>query len=155
MDFKQFIRAFVSIVLVCILVFNCSPLRAQALEPISTALGIGVAALLLLGTAGIVFNPTSNDQIEAIGNSMQTYLYQWGTSAEKVGVVDDFFVGLQFYDGDPDDDGDDDTPHERQFKILDAVKTGLAAWLVAIASGSFQMRLYPHFFGFASSGGCS
>lgn len=140
MDFKQFIRVFVCIVLVCILVFNCSPLRAQALEPISTALGIGVAALLLLGTAGIVFNPTSNDQIEAIGNSMQTYLYQWGTSAEKVDVVDDFFVGLQFYDGDPDDDGGDDTPHKRQFKIGNVIKTGIAAWLISIASGSTKVE---------------
>ena len=140
MDFKQFIRVFVCIVLVCILLFNSSPLRAQALEPISTALGIGVAALLLLGTAGIVFNPTSNDQIEAIGNSMQTYLYQWGTSAEKLDDVDEFFGGLTLYEGSPDDDGDDDTPHERQFKILNAVKTGLAAWLISIASGSTKVE---------------
>ena len=140
MDFKQFIRVFVCIVLVCILVFNCSPLRAQALEPISTALGIGVAALLLLGTAGIVFNPTSNDQIEAIGNSMQTYLYQWGTSAEKLDDVDEFFGGLTLYDGSPDDDGDDDTPHERQFKIGNAIKTGIAAWLISIASGSTKIE---------------
>lgn len=140
MDFKQFIRVFVCIVLVCILVFNCSPLRAQALEPISTALGIGVAALLLLGAAGIVFNPTSNDQIEAIGNSMQTYLYQWGTSAEKLDDVDEFFGGLTLYEGSPDDDGDDDTPHERQFKIGNAIKTGIAAWLISIASGSTKVE---------------
>lgn len=140
MKLKNFIRVFVCIVLVCILLFNSSPLRAQALEPVSTAIGIGLVACLLLGTAGIVFNPTSNAQIEAIGNSMQTYLYQWGTSAEKLDDVDEFFGGLTLYDGSPDDDGDDDTPHERQFKILDAVKTGLAAWLVAIASGSFQIE---------------
>lgn len=140
MKLKNFIRVFVCIILVCILVFNCSPLRAQALEPISTALGIGVAALLLLGTAGIVFNPTSNDQIEAIGNSMQTYLYQWGTSAEKLDDVDEFFGGLTLYEGSPDDDGDDDTPHERQFKIGQAIKTGIAAWLISIASGSTNVE---------------
>ena len=140
MDFKHFIRVFVCIVLVCVLLFNSSPLRAQALEPVSTAIGIGLVACLLLGTAGIVFNPTSNAQIEAIGNSMQTYLYQWGTSAEKLDDVDEFFGGLTLYDGSPDDDDDDDTPHERQFKILDAVKIGLAAWMIAIASGSTKVE---------------
>ena len=139
MKLKNFIRVFVCIVLVCVLLFNSSPLRAQALEPVSTAIGIGLVACLLLGTAGIVFNPTSNAQIEAIGNSMQTYLYQWGTSAEKLDDVDEFFGGLTLYDGSPDDD-DDDTPHERQFKILNAVKTGLAAWMIAIASGSSNVE---------------
>lgn len=140
MKLKNFIRVFVCIVLVCVLLFNSSPLRAQALEPVSTAIGIGLVACLLLGTAGIVFNPTSNAQIEAIGNSMQTYLYQWGTSAEKLDDVDEFFGGLTLYDGSPDDDDDDDTPHERQFKILNAVKTGLAAWMIAIAAGAIQVE---------------
>lgn len=144
MKLNNFLRIFVCIVLVCVLVFNISPLRAQALEPVSTAIGIGVAACLLLGTAGIIFNPTSNAQIEAIGNSMQTYLYQWGTSAEKLDDVDEFFGGLTLYEGSPDDDDDDDddgfTPHKREFKILNAIKTGIAAWLIAIASGSIEVE---------------
>ena len=141
MNFKRIARALVCLVLVCALVVNISPIKTEAIvaEAVATYLGYGIVAALVLGTAGFVISPTGQEQLENLGHAFQTSMYQWGTSAEKLDEVEEFFTGLTLYNGSTGD-GDDDGDIDRRFKIPEAIRRGIAAFTVAaILAGSLSV----------------
>ena len=141
MNFKRIARALVCLVLVCALVVNISPIKTEAIvaEAVLTYLGYGIVAALVLGTAGFVISPTGQDQLENLGHAFQTSMYQWGTSAEKLEEVEDFFAGLTLYNGGTGS-GDDDDDIDHRFKIPEAIRRGVAAFTAgAILAGSLAV----------------
>lgn len=138
MNFKRIARMLVCLVLVCALVVNISPIKTEAIvgEAVATYLGYGIVAALVLGTAGFVISPTGQDQLENLGHAFQTSMYQWGTSAEKLEEVGEFFAGLTLYNGGTGS-GDDDDDIDHRFKIPEAIRRGVAAFTAAaILAGS-------------------
>lgn len=129
MNYKRIARMLVCLVLVCALVVNISPIKAEAIvgEAVATYVGYGIVAALVLGTAGFVISPTGQDQLENLGHAFQTSMYQWGTSAEKLDEVEEFFTGLMLYNGSTGGGDDDDDDLDRIFKIPEAIRRGVAA----------------------------
>ena len=141
MNFKRIARALICLVLVCALVVNISPIKTEAIvaEAVATYLGYGIVAALVLGTAGFVISPTGQDQLENLGHAFQTSMYQWGTSAEKLEEVGEFFAGLTLYNGGTGS-GDDDDDIDHRFKIPEAIRRGVAAFTAgAILVGSLAV----------------
>ena len=127
MNFKRIGMSIVSLVLVCCLLVNVSPIKAEAIA-IESAVAIGCAAVLSLAACGVIFHPQTQKDIEAIGNAFSTYLYQWDTSAEKLTEVDEFVGGLTLYDGSGDDDDDG---YDQMWKYAKGgIWGGIAAFIV-------------------------
>ena len=150
MNFKRIARALICLVLVCALVVNISPIKTEAIvaEAVATYLGYGIVAALVLGTAGFVISPTGQDQLESLGHAFQTSMYQWGTSAEKLEEVEEFFAGLTLYNGGTGS-GDDDDDIDHRFKIPESIRRGVAAFTAAaILAGSLvvpdKLNEAPH-----------
>ena len=76
------LRTLICILLICCLLVDISPVRAKAIA-VADDIAIGITACLILMAAGVVFAPKTAADITAIGNSMSTYMYQWGTEAER------------------------------------------------------------------------
>ena len=141
MNWKRIGRVITCLLVVCCLIVNMSPIRAEALA-VESALGLGLAAVLILATAGVVFNPENQAQIEAIGNSMSTYLYQWGTSAEKLDEVEEFIGSLQIYDwNDEDGDGENDSPNEQKIMLAKGILAGISMWVASVIIGTTEITI--------------
>lgn len=141
MNFKRIFTAIISLVLVVCLLVNVSPVKAEAsvLGVIAGVTAIGIAATLILNSAGVVFLPQSQKHIEAVGQAFSASLYQWGTSAEELDAIDDFLGGLTIYEGsggDPDDDDD----WQPRFDIPDLIKRGVALFTAGCIAAS---SLFP------------
>lgn len=85
---NRLFRCLVCLLLVCCILINCSPIRAEAAVAETTLYALGLAAILLLGTCGVVFNPTSTAQVEAIGQSWSDHMYSAATTDEEIEIVD-------------------------------------------------------------------
>lgn len=133
-DWKRIGRAAVCLLVICCMVVNVSPIRANAVA--AEAVGLGLAALLILATAGVVFHPETAAEITAVGQNMQTYMYQWGTSAEKLDEVESWLDSAHVITGGSGDDGDDESPHEKIIRIGKTIAVGLTAWVCSFIRGS-------------------
>lgn len=136
---RKIFRLLVCLVLICSLLINLSPIRVHAVDPVSASmLTIGAAACMMLMAAGVVINPQTQEQLEGIGQSFSTYMYQWGTSAEKLDQVEELFNNLTVIEGgggdDSSGDDEDESPNERKFEILDAVMVGIGSWIVGMVA---------------------
>ena len=104
--------------------------KAEAIVVVDD-IAIGVTALLLLAAAGVVFTPKDSDGIAAIGSSFKSSMYQWGTSAEKLDDVEEFFSDLILYEpSDPDDEGDEDP--RLQVRLSRTILAGIASWICSV-----------------------
>lgn len=142
MNSKRIFTAIIALVLVVCLLVNVSPVKAEAsvMGVIAGATAIGIAATLILNSAGVVFLPQNQKHLEAVGQAFSTSLYQWGTSAEELDAIDDFLGGLTIYEGsggDPDDDDD----WQPRFDIPDLIKRGVALFTAGCIAAS---SLFPH-----------
>lgn len=83
---------------------------------------------------GVAFAPQTVNDVVAIGDSFRTSMYQWGTGAEKLDEVEEWFGSLIIYDGgsDLDGDGEDDSPNERKVHLARGLLTGIAAWVGSV-----------------------
>lgn len=105
-----------ALVLVCCILINCAPVRAEAVAAEISLLGMGLAACVILYTFGVVFNPTSQAQIEALGQSYSDHLLASATTEEEIIIVNTVMLqianeminGSSSGSGDGSDDGDDD-----------------------------------------------
>lgn len=140
---SRWFRALICLLMVCCLIFHMSPIKAEALA-LEASLAIGLAACLIAVTgAGIVFVPETTSQIQAIGQSFQNYMTQWGTANNKQAEVQDWFFGIQFYD--PGDDGDEDdddwvSPTNRKVQLARGILAGISAWCASIILGNIQVE---------------
>lgn len=133
--FKRVFFCFMSVVLVCCMLFNMATPKAQALMIVDD-LAIGITALLLLAAAGVVFAPKVSEDIVAIGQSFKTSMYQWGTSAEKLDEVEEWFTDLTLYNpGDPGDEGDEDPRY--QVRLARGILAGIAGWIASVGVAGF------------------
>lgn len=143
MNYKRIGRALICLVLVCALLVNVSPIKAEAVA-VESALGIGLAACLILASCGMIYTGLTQSEIIGVGNAFSTYMYQWGTSAEQLDEVDAFFGGVTLLQGpsggDGDDDDDDDWSDFR-FTIPKALQRAIAGFTAgAIAAGSLNVE---------------
>lgn len=136
---SRIFRAAVCLLVVCCLIVNTSLPQARAIA-VADDIAIGITACLILMAAGVVFAPKTAADITAIGNSMSTYMYQWGTETEKSDEVASWLGGLTIYNGGSDEDGDgeEDTPHQRQVTLARGILGGITAWVASVimAGGS-------------------
>lgn len=135
---KPVLRSAVCLILCAALILGCFPQKAEAVA-LEAALGIGVAACLILMTAGVVFNPKTVEDIKAIGQSFQTYMYQWGTEAEKLDEVKEWFGGLSVLD--PDDGNDGWGNRKMKITIARGILTGISLWIAAAIAGTYRPSL--------------
>lgn len=140
MNWKRIGRALVCLLVVCCLLLNMFPVRAQALVH---EIAIGIVALLILMACGVAFAPQTVTDVVAIGESFRTFMYQWGTGAEKLDEVEEWFGSLVIYDGgsDLDGDGEDDSPNERKVHLARGLLTGIAAWVGSVILGDTQVEV--------------
>ena len=138
MNYKRIGRALICLVLVCALLVNVSPIKAEAVA-VEAALGVGLAACLILAAAGgMIYTGLTQNEIIGIGNAFQTHMYQWGTSAEQLDEVEAFMGGLTLYNNSGDDDDDDD---DFRFTIPKALQRAIAGFTAgAIAVGSLNVE---------------
>ena len=85
---SRWFRALICLLIVCCLIFHMSPIKAEALA-LEASLAIGLVGALILASAGVVFVPETTNQIQAIGQSFQNYMTQWGTANNKLAEVQD------------------------------------------------------------------
>lgn len=138
MKFSVF-RMIVCLILCVSLIFGTFRPKAEAVL-LESGLAIGIAACLILATAGVIFNPETVEDIKAIGNSFQTYMYQWGTEAEKLDEVEDWFGGLSIYDGSAEDDGSWESPNDTKIKLAKGILAGITAWVAAVIMGTWKVE---------------
>ena len=134
---SRILRCLVCLVLICSLLINCSPIKAKAVA-VEASIAIGIIAMMILASAGVVYTASTTNQIQAIGNSFQTHMYQWGTSAEKLDEVDAFFNGLHLYY--PGSGDDDETPHDKQVRLARGILAGITAWVASLALGMIDIE---------------
>lgn len=120
------------------LILGCFPQKAEALA-LETGLAIGAIACLILMTAGVVFNPRTVEDIQAIGHDFQTFMYEWGTSAEKLDEVEDWFSGLSIIN--PEGDDGDDRYGRTTINLARGLLAGISLWIASIALNKHQPRL--------------
>ena len=140
MNYKRIARMLVCLVLVCALLVQASPIKVKAVAAEMALTGVaaaGAIGLLYLATAGgAVYVPEGIGTFEAVGTAFTEYMYQWGSTAEKLEECEEFFGGLTLYGGNPNDDDPDDKP-DRTTKILDSIRRGAALFTAAaILAGS-------------------
>ena len=85
-------RAAVCLLVVCCLLFNLSPIRAQAVLATSTAVLIGAAAVLILGTMGIVLAPKTEVEFSSVGMDLSNWMYDAAKKPES--QITDIQVGI-------------------------------------------------------------
>ena len=135
MNWKKIGRALVCLALVCCILINASPIRAKAV--VSTTVAVGLFALMIACSAGVVFNGLTPVQIAEFGDNFKTSMFQWGTSAEKLDEVEEFFGGLSVYDPDaPEDPG----WRGLQVKLAKSILTGISVWMSSIALSGFELK---------------
>ena len=139
---SRWFRVIICLLMVCCLIFHMSPIKAEALA-LEASLAIGLVGALILATAGVVFVPETTNQIQAIGQSLQTHMMQWGAANNKQTEVQDWFFGIQFYDPGTDGDEDDDdwvSPTDRKIKLARGILAGISAWCASIILGNIQVE---------------
>lgn len=97
-------------VMILAFLFCKAPIKAEAVAVEVTA--IGLAALLILLTVGVVFAPLTVDQINALGTDMTDYMYAAASTTEQ---IIDVQIGIQYMEEgmlpvrDPGDSAPDDS----------------------------------------------
>lgn len=135
--FLRFFRSLVCILLICCILVNCSPIKANAVA-VETALGIGLVAILIAASAGVAFHPNTAEQVISIGENMTQELRKWGESNGKTAEVEIWIAGLQIHDyvyGDGGNSGDDYNPHDTQVALASGILAGIAAWCGSLILG--------------------
>ena len=126
---SRIFRAVVCFLLICCLVVNMSPIKAEAVL-LETYLLYGVVASMVLMSAGVVFHAATDPQLQAMGKSFYNSMYQWGTEAQKLDEVEAFFNGLSIHET-PDDD-DVTTPNDHKIELARGILAGIMAWTCSI-----------------------
>lgn len=134
MNWKKILRSTMCLVVVLAILLNCVPVKADAVAVTGT-LAIGIAACLILMSAGVIFNPQTVEDIEAIGQSFQTHLTDWGVSNGKQAEVLDWLQTIVIVNpfGAPDgeDDEEDDWAAQR-IRLSRGLLGGISSWIAGI-----------------------
>lgn len=139
MNWKKVLHSAICLLVVCSILLTMVPVKAEAVL-LESGLAIGIAACLILATAGVVFNPETVEDIKAIGNSFQTYMYQWGEDNNKqtevqeglssIVIINPF--GASDGESDGEDDGSWESPNDTKIKLARGILKGITAWVGAV-----------------------
>lgn len=133
MNFKRLGITLICLLLVCCMIVDVSPIKAEAFAAELVVTGVaaaGAIGLLYLAMAGgAVYVPEGLSTFNAVGTAFQEYMYQWGSTAEQLEEMDEFFGGLTLYGGSPD--GDDGEDIDRFVRPLDWIRRGAALFTAA------------------------
>lgn len=141
MNWKKVLHSVICLLVVCSILLTMVPVKAEAVL-LESGLAIGIAACLILATAGVVFNPETVEDIKAIGNSFQTYMYQWGEDNSKqtevqeglssIVIINPFGASDGEDDGSAEDDGSWESPNDTKIKLARGILKGITAWVGAV-----------------------
>lgn len=136
MDWKRVLQVVVCLILVCALLVDVSPIKAEAFAGyvVGGTLAAGaIIALILAASGGAVYVPTAESTYTGMGSGLLDYMYQWGSTAEQLEESEAFWSGLSLVGNDPEDDSDDDA--DRVVRMPDWLKRGVAAFTAAAILG--------------------
>lgn len=137
MNWKKILHSGICLLVVLAILLNCVPVKVEAVA-LEAALGIGVAACLILMTAGVIFNPQTVEDIQAIGQNFQTFMYKWGTEAEKLDEVQEWFSGLSLLD--PEDEDGPKHPNRTTVNLARGLLVGISLWVASIALNKNEVQ---------------
>lgn len=133
---SRFFRFLVSFVLVCAILINCSPLRAEA-SAIGATVVTGTAAAGILGllfsmAMGVVFADITAEMVSGIGQSViDSVTNKYANDTETSNTVKEYFDNLSYSFGGSGDDGTGNG--DGKIHILDGViLAGLVAWVKSL-----------------------
>lgn len=118
-------RIIICLVLCCSLIFSCLHVKTEAVA-LEATLGIGVAAILLLLAAGVIFRPQTHEEIKAIGQNFQTHMYKWGEENNKTDIVDVWIQGIQV------DLTGGSGGRDPRILVDNAISAGISLWIINI-----------------------
>lgn len=128
------------------LILGCFPQRVEAVAVTGSLVALGVAACMILFSAGVVFNPRTVSDIQAIGQNFQLYLTEWGEENDMAQEVDEAIESIVIvspFFAPPGDDGDDDgweSPIETKVKLANGILAGISLW---VSSTIFALNRIP------------
>ena len=132
----RFFRFLVCFVLVCAILINCSPLRAEA-TVIGATVVTGTAAAGILGllfsmAMGVVFVDITAEMVSGIGQSViDSVTNKYANDTETSNTVKEYFDDLSYTFGGSGDDGTGNG--DGKIHILDGIiLTGLVAWVSSL-----------------------
>lgn len=136
MNKQRIFRALVCFVLICALVVNISPIKAKAFVA-ETAMALGAIACIMAMYAGVVFNPQSQAQLVAIGDSFGGYISERAESLEDSLDVTELFDYWELATG--GGDGDDFDPNKTKIKLARGLLKFIAGWIyTAVVTGAVE-----------------
>ena len=136
MDKKRIFRALVCFVLICALVVNISPIKAKAFA-VETAMALGAIACIMAMYVGVVFNPQSQAQLVAIGDSFGGYISERAESLEGSLDATELFDYWKLATG--GGDGDDFDPNKTKIKLAKGLLALIAGWIYrAVVTGAVE-----------------
>lgn len=136
MDKQRIFRVLVCFVLICALVVNISPIKAKAFAT-ETAMALGGIACIIAMYVGVVFNPQSQAQLVAIGDSFGGYISERAESLEDSLDVTELFDYWELATG--GGDGDDFDPNRTKIKLARGLLKLIAGWIyTAVVTGAVE-----------------
>lgn len=136
MSRSRWFQVIICLLVVCCLLFNMSPIRAEALVIETSAAALGIAACLLLVSLGVVMIPETTNQLQAMGRSLQSYMTNWASYTDRVAITDEWLEGTSTsISGSGGGDEDPTSPDYRKIMINTAVMSGLVNWVCDIFEG--------------------
>lgn len=136
MDKQRIFRALVCFVLICSLVVNISPIKAKAFAT-ETVMALGAIACIMAMYVGVVFNPQSQAQLVAIGDSFGGYISERAESLEDSLDVTELFDYWELATG--GGDGDDFDPNRTKIKLARGLLKLIAGWIyTAVVTGAVE-----------------
>lgn len=127
-------RLLICLLLCCTLIFNCLLLESKAVL-IESFLAWGVAAMLILFSAGVVFQVHDDFEIQAIGQNFQLHMKQWGEDNDKADIVDLWFEAIRIdLTNGPGGSGDP------RVLMNNALSVGISLWIYKIINGLINIE---------------
>lgn len=149
---NRIVRVLICLLLVCSLLVNVSPIRAEALalESAAAYYALGLAALLLLDLVGVVYCLSTPEQIQALGKNWDRFMIDGSSAFDydleeweeyKTATIIQFTPNSDPENDDDFPDGYD--PNKIRLKTLEAaLNYGICKWLESIITGDNPLISY-------------
>lgn len=133
MSKSRFFRAVVCLLVICCILVTCiRPMTVDAFA-IETSVAIGIVAAIVLLSAGVVFTVKTTQDVIALGNSMQSSLYSWADTEDKLDEADTLIGYCKSYFNNGSD--------HPKFEMSSAILAALALWVYSIIKGDEKVEV--------------
>lgn len=127
MNWKRILRSCLCLIVVCCIILNVSPIKAEAVYMGGVAdLGLSLGAWFLLQAAGVFFGEATEPLLNSLGDSFSSSLTSWGAANGKVDSVRDFLALVALNGVSPAD--------KKVIIVPEDIMAGVVQWVLAVAS---------------------